>query len=255
MQKFLLPISIIIAGLLISGAVFYTNQNTSTTPINNGNTVAEKIRGVQQDDHIQGSPEAKIVIVEYSDTECPYCQLHHTTLQQIIDEYGESGDVAWVYRHFPIPQLHPKAAKEGEALECAAAQGGNNMFWKYTEELYNLTNSNNSLDIGVYNSPAKVPTDANGNPYYAQATPRSDTDAGKLSDIAESLELDVSAFEICLASGTYKDRVASDEAEAQAAGGRGTPHNVLLIGKEQIPLEGYKDFASMKNIIDSILAN
>ena len=238
-QKLLLPFSIIIAGALIAGTILFVNQNksTNTTTGNpSANTVKTPIRGVQADDHILGNPKAKVVIVEYSDPECPFCKVYHETLQKVMAAYSKDGKVAWIYRHFPIPQLHPKAQKESEAFECAAAQGGNDMFWKFTDAVYAKTNSNNSLDNGVYNSPAKAPTDANGKAYYTQKTPRSATDAGQLSDIAVSLGLDKAQFEDCLAKGTYATRVQKDTAEAIAAGGQGTPHSIVLFGKEQVPV-------------------
>lgn len=255
MQKLLLPLSIVIAGGLIAGTIFYTSS--ARTPSTNApvNTVAEEIRGIQADDHILGSPNAEIVIVEYSDTECPFCKQFHSTMHQVVDAYGASGKVAWVYRHFPIPQLHPKAQKQAEALECAAAQGGNDMFWQFTDTLYERTASNNSLDIGVYNLPETIPTDASGKPYYTEKTPRSETDAGVLSDIAVELELDKAAFESCLAAGTYAERVAKDTTEVAKAGGRGTPHSIMLIDGEQVPIEGAQSFEVLKGLIDSILAS
>src|SRR3989338_278944 len=182
LQKFAVPLAIIVAGGMIAVSLFVVNANktgtSGTTP-----TVAQEIRGVQDDDHIRGNPNAKIILVEYSDPECPYCKVFHETLKQIIGEYGADGKVAWVYRNFPIPSLHPKAPKESEALECATEQGGNEMFWKYADKVYMNTTSNNSLDIGVYNNPATAPINpATGQPYYAQKTPRSATDAGQLSD-------------------------------------------------------------------------
>ena len=153
LQKFSIPLSIVVAGGLIAGALFFVNSGKPTGPADPGQgQVLENIRGVQADDHILGNPEAEIILVEYSDPECPFCKQFHETLHQIISEYGSSGKVAWVYRHFPIEQLHPKATKEAESLECAAEQGGNEMFWKFTDKVYEATGSNNSLDIGVYNS-------------------------------------------------------------------------------------------------------
>lgn len=113
-------------------------------------TVQENIRGLQPDDHILGNPDAEIIIVEYSDAECPFCKSFHLTLHQVVDQY--QGKVAWVYRHWPIPQLHPKAPKEAEAFECAGALGGNDMFWKYADKVLETTRSNNTLNIGVYNA-------------------------------------------------------------------------------------------------------
>lgn len=251
-QKLAVPISIIIAGGMIAVSLFVVNSNktggTGTTP-----TVAQEIRGVQDSDHIRGNPNADIILVEYSDTECPFCKQFHETLKTIMAEYGDSGKVAWVYRHFPIPSLHPKAPKEAEALECAAEQGGNEMFWKYTDMVYETTNANNALDIGVYNSPADVPLGPDGKPYYAQKKPRSTTDAGQLSDFAKELGLDVAQFEDCLKTGKYTERVTTDVNEVVASGGGGTPHSILIVDGEQIPLEGAQPIDVVKGLIDSLL--
>ncbi|HWO07073.1 MAG TPA: thioredoxin domain-containing protein [Candidatus Paceibacterota bacterium] len=253
LQKMAVPISIIIAGAMIAVSLYLVNSRPVAA--NNGiqPTVQEEIRTVQQDDHIKGNPNAKIVVVEFSDTECPFCKQFHTTMNRIISEYGASGDVAWVYRHFPIPSLHPKAPKQAEALECAAEQGGNEMFWKFTDMLYERTNANNSLDIGVYNTPETIPVGQDGKPRYTEREPRSSTDAGQLSDFAQELGLNVAQFEACVASGKHKARVDADAAEAVAAGGQGTPHSVLIVDGEQIPLEGAQPYDMVKGLIDSLL--
>ena len=256
MQKLLLPLSVVIAGALIAGTILFVNVGhpaSAPTTTAAAAASAKPIRGVQPDDHIRGNANAQVVIVEYSDPECPFCKQFQTTLQQIMANFGANGKVAWVYRHFPIPQLHPKGPKEAEALECAAAQGGNDMFWKYTDAIYAKTSSNNSLDDGIYNTPATPPTDANGTPYYTQKKPRTATDAGALSDIAVSLGLDKAKFEDCLAKGTYANRVSTDEAEAIANNGQGTPHSVVLVGNQQIPVEGAQPYEVLKGLIDSIL--
>ena len=82
-------------------------------------------------------------VVEFSDLECPFCKRFHATMQQTVAAYG--GQVAWVYRHFPIDQLHSKAPKEAEATECAAELGGNDKFWAYTNRLMEVTPANNGL--------------------------------------------------------------------------------------------------------------
>src|SRR5574343_1436136 len=91
------------------------------------------------------------MFVEYSDTECPFCKQFHSTLRQMMDEYGKDGKVAWVYRHFPIDGLHPKARKEAEATECANELGGPSKFWEYTNMIYERTPGNDGLD------PANLP--------------------------------------------------------------------------------------------------
>lgn len=252
LQKLAVPIAIVVAGAMIAVSLFLVNSKPTTAGGQQG-TVAAEIRDVEDNDHIKGNPNADIVIVEYSDTECPFCKQYHETLQRIVNEYGGDGKVAWVYRHFPIPQLHPKAPKEAEALECAAEQGGNDVFWKYTDKVYATTESNNSLDNGVYNTPDKIPVGQDGKPWYTEKTPRSASDAGQLSDIAKELGLDVAKFEACLKSGKYKSRVDTDTNEAVAAGGQGTPHSIILVNGEQVPVEGAQPYETLKGLIDSML--
>ena len=60
-------------------------------------------------DHIRGSPTAPVKLIEFGDTECPLCKRFHPTLKRIVDEYP--GKVAWVFRHLPIVEIHPKAPK------------------------------------------------------------------------------------------------------------------------------------------------
>lgn len=83
-------------------------------------------------DHIRGSLDAPVRIVEYSDFDCPYCKQIHPALKSVTDT---NTSVAWVYRHFPLTNLHPNAGIKAIASECAAELGGNDAFWKYTDEL------------------------------------------------------------------------------------------------------------------------
>lgn len=159
-------------------------------------------------------------------------------MHRIINEYGANGSVAWVYRHFPIPELHAKAPKEAEALECAAEQGGNEMFWKYTNRIYEITNSNDSLDIGTYNP-------------QGEASTRSG--AGQLTEVAKELGLNIEQFESCLSSAKYKAKIETDVAEVVASGGRGTPHNIFIVDGEQIPVEGSQPYEVMKGLMDTLL--
>jgi len=222
-----IPVAIVVAGALVAAALYFALGSGGSTTGGDDYAIddspAVPIAGVQADDHIKGSPDAKVVIVEFSDTECPFCKNHHATLQQLVDEYDDS-EVAWVYRHFPLVQLHAKAPKEAEALECAAELGGNDGFWKYTDRLYELTPSNDGLDFAL------------------------------LPEIAEFAGLDADAFTTCLDSGDMAERVDADLNEVIAAGGRGTPHNIIISGDDQFPLEGGQPYEVMKQVIDQLLA-
>ena len=123
-QNLMIPIAIVVAGALVAGALFFAGRSASPTTNNNNNGgSAADVVPVSADDHILGNPNAPLVIVEYSDLECPFCKNFHGTMHQIIDEYGKDGLVAWVYRHFPLDSLHSKARREAEATECAGEQG------------------------------------------------------------------------------------------------------------------------------------
>ena len=198
-----LPIAIVVAGLLVAGAMFYTNKGS----LNNGQPAQKKateaftVAAVSDTDSILGSKDADIVVIEYSDTECPYCKNFHQTMQKIMGAYGTDNKVAWVYRHMPLDALHKKARKEAEAIECAKAQGGNDMFWKFANEVYSQTKSNDSLP---------------------EAT---------LTTIAKSLKLDMTKWSKCLASGETTSIVSAQEQTGKDAGVEGTPNNFLIFKK------------------------
>jgi protein-disulfide isomerase len=254
LQKLSLPIAIVLAGALIGGAVLYSNAHPSQTSDSGSGAPTwgkQTVQGLQPEDHVLGPKDAKVVIVEYSDPECPFCRIFHTTMQQVMQDYD--GKVAWVYRHLPLQQLHPKAPKEAEALECANKLGGAEMFWKYTDKLYATTGSNNSLDDGVYNTPEPVPTGPDGKPYYTEKKPRSSTDAGQLTDMAVSLGLDKTTFESCLKNSDTASLVAADLADGTKNGINGTPTSYVLAGGKQIEIQGAQPIATVKAMIDEAL--
>src|SRR3989344_9225291 len=197
-NTFLIPLAIVIAGGFVAVAIYFgagSGSPTATIDVDNQNTEID-LALVTERDHIIGSREASLVIVEYSDTECPFCKTFHNTMHQIVRDYDK--EVAWVYRHFPIAQFHSKASKEAEATECAAELGGNQVFWKYLDKIFETTNSNNSLD------------------------------PNELPKIATAIGLDGNAFNACLSSSRYAELVKKSVEEAIKAGALGTPYSVIV---------------------------
>lgn len=94
---------------------------------------ADNVPPVTDDDHIFGDKDAPVKIVEYSDFECPFCASVHPTLKQLVVDYD--GDVAWVYRHYPL-DFHPNAQPAAEASECIAELGGNDEFWEFSDYIF-----------------------------------------------------------------------------------------------------------------------
>ncbi|MES2014510.1 MAG: thioredoxin domain-containing protein [Patescibacteria group bacterium] len=227
-QNLALPIAIVIAGALIGGALFFVGRSGTPTPDTNKAATApapKDIPAVTAADHIQGSMDAKIVIVEYTDLECPFCKQFDGTMKKIMDEYGKDGRVAWVIRNFPLQQLHPNAPKLALGAECAAALGGNTTYFKF-------------LDSIILQAPI--------NTFF---------DMTKLTATAEGVGLKGKDFDACVASGTYQEKITKEFNDAVAAGGQGTPFSVAIAKNgKKYPIPGSQPIEQVKALIDSILA-
>jgi protein-disulfide isomerase len=79
---------------------------------------------VTPDDHVLGNPDAAVTVVEYGDFECPYCASAAPVLHRLVEE--SDGGVRLVFRHYPLPDVHPYALTAALAAEGAAEQGA---FW------------------------------------------------------------------------------------------------------------------------------
>lgn len=228
-SKTFIPIAIVVAGLVIAGAVFYSGKDKDEQKTTDTDTSTEEVSvsPVSEKDHILGSPDAEIFVVEYSDYECPFCVRFHPTMEQIMSEYGDSGKVAWVYRHFPLDQIHKDARPSAEASECVAELSGNVAFWNYSKKLFD-------------NSPGSLSSE-------------------NLLANALGVGVDETAFNECLESGRhaetvenfYQDGLAIAEADPQF----GTPYSIVMSKKGvQVPIPGAQPYSVLKQVIDSLLA-
>ncbi len=93
-------------------------------------------------DHWKGPKDARYVLIEYSDFQCPFCDRFHPTATEFLKKHK---DVAWVYRHFPLRQLHSMAQKLAEASECITEQLGEKGFWKFADKIFKVVR-NLSID-------------------------------------------------------------------------------------------------------------
>jgi protein-disulfide isomerase len=119
--------------LPVSGALPYAQIKQAIAAVNTQGSAAT-VRAPSSSDHIIGSPTAPIVLIEYSDFQCPFCQMIHVTLKQIVSE--SNGEVAWVYRHFPLYQIHPQAEPAANASECIFDQLGDSAFWTFANTVF-----------------------------------------------------------------------------------------------------------------------
>lgn len=194
------------------------NDMTPEAPVATG-----PIRPVDENDHIRGNPNAPIVIVEYSDYDCPFCKNFHETMQRVMDNYGSTGQVAWVYRHFPIEQLHPSAPRIALASECVAELAGNEGFWKFSDLVFGERGTNEP------------------------------TNMTRLSEFAASAGAPKAEFESCLESKRTQGAVEEDMRDAATAGAQGTPHSIVLIGEQQGSIKGAQPYSVVSQVIETLL--
>lgn len=134
---------------------------------------------------VRGNPKAKVMIVEFSDFQCPYCGQVQSTLKSVLAKHQDT--VALAFRDMPIQQIHPLAPKAAEAARCAGEQG---KFWEYHDLLFG---------------------------------DQSRLDQPGLMDKARALKLDEKQFDSCLSSEKYKAQIQQDTQDGMRAGVTGTP--------------------------------
>lgn len=227
-----IPAAIVIGAILIGGAIIYTGkQKTTGNPIQVGGKAQQEqqtgeieVLPVTEKDHIRGNPNAPVMIVEYSDFDCPFCKNFHQTMQKVMDTYGTDGKVAWVYRQFPLQQLHPNAPKVAAASECVTDLGGNDAFWKFADLIIGDRGTNEPTNIT------------------------------KLPEYAEKSGVDKTKFTACLDAGTHTETIANDVQEALKAGAQGTPYSILIVGDQQGVINGAQPYETVKAMIDEVLS-
>lgn len=225
----LTALSIVIAGVIVMLGIVYSaqiqNKKNDAPAIQGQGGGLEKMRPVSAEDHIIGRLDAPVKIVEYSDLECPFCKMFHQTLGDIMKKYGSNGQVAWVYRHLPLEMLHTKAFREAIASECAYAQKGNDGFWRYINDLFSVTPSNDGLPLA------------------------------ELPNIAQRTGLSVSTFSSCLDDTRMGERVSKDRGEAVNIGADGTPFSVIIAPDgSRTALYGAQNFAQVDQAIQAALS-
>ncbi len=154
------------------------------------------------DDPTRGPVDAPIVLVEFSDFQCPFCQRATGTLVELIDRYEDQ--IQFVYKDYPLPS-HPEAFKAAEAGNCAHEQG---MFWEFHDKMFG---SQDALDVPSLNT------------------------------YASELGLDAAAFSTCLEEGRYTQRVQQDLQIGQLYGVSSTP-TVFINGRPvlgAVPIETF----------------
>ena len=212
----------LVAQSLFGGSIrLAANENNPTPTVNTPNAptapttpTSVNIPELSKDDYVRGNRKAKVVLYEYSDMQCPFCQRHQATMNAIVDQYGD--DVAWVYRHLPLTSIHPEAQPSALAAECVGEQKGDEGFFAFVDAVFaNQTTMNSAL-------------------YTKTAT---------------DLGVNMNQFNECVSSQKYLSKI---NAQQQAAIGQGLGATPSTVVDNQL-IEGAESLAKFTAIIDTLL--
>lgn len=225
--KITLPTAIVIAGLLVAGAILLPKisidreaaiQDASANAVaalSDTQSSLELVNNISDKDFIQGAENPKVTIVEFSDFGCSFCALFHPTVKRLVEEYPN--DIAWVYRHLPYRNI-----EAAQASECVGQELGDEAFWEYTSTLFEKQHEL-SRDL--------------------------------LAQEAVSLGFkDSETFWECQSSESVQEAVQRDYAEARLLGASGTPFSLVVTDSgRHFPIRGASSYEQLKQIVDILI--
>ena len=244
-DQVLAPVILILIGLVIVGGIGYWGRSARHSVTKATRSAPPSARGVAApsppprsvaetpsseilleiaDAPSRGAKEARLVLVEFSDYQCPFCARHvRQTVPEIEREYVRTGKVRYVFRDFPLEAIHPQAFRAAEAARCAGEQG---KFWEMHDRLFAHQHALGPEDLIAH---------------------------------AEAVGLNVARFRRCLESGRFAERIRRDLSEGRRAGVRGTPSFFLGFaepgGKVRVMriLRGAHPYGAFRQVIEELL--
>jgi len=183
--------------IIVGAAVFTSTKSQPPSDISN-----EEL--VRKDSNVLGSHDAKVVIVEFSDFQCPACSAAASIVKELAKEYGDK--ILVVFRHFPIISSHPYALRAAAAAEAAGEQG---KFWEYHDKLFENQENLKDDDLKKY---------------------------------AKEIGLDMDKFEKAFNSEKLKEKVRADIDAGEKYGVNATPTFFINgeVHRGVIPLEEFR---------------
>ncbi len=232
-----LPISILVAAIVIGGAVIFATlykgapasagTTTGTTPAaaSQPSVSASQVMQLGTRDAILGNANAPVTLIEYGDYQCPFCgEFFSQTQPQIVADYVNTGKVKMVFRDFAF--LGAESTVAANAAQCAEDQ---NKLWAYHDALY----------AGKVADDAKGGSEDDG--FFSTA---------ELLKLGQQVGLNMTTFTSCVNNNSDANIVAQEKAAATAAGVDSTP-TVFINGTQ---VTGAQPYAAFKTVIDAALA-
>jgi protein-disulfide isomerase len=173
------------------------------------------------DDPVLGSPDAKVLIIEFGDYQCPSCRQFWKDIEpRLKKDYIDTGKVKLVFRDFPLMQIHPEALMAANAVNCAGEQG---KYWQFHDKVFREQYNRGDDIIRMK--------------------------AADLKKWAKEIGVDQAKFDQCLDSEKFKSEVLKDKADGDAAGVQGTP-TFFINGRA---MGGAQQYPEYKKLIDELL--
>jgi len=237
-NKLSVPMAIIVAGILIAGAIYFSSLTPKNIPVNDNGAGATTLAPVGKEDKTLGNPKAKVTFVIYEDFQCPFCGaiagFNAPLIQSLkqrdsnwapfipeVMNYVKNGEVLFVYRDWAFLGL--ESIRAAEAARCA---GDQDKFWEYHDYLYAHQNGENEGNFSDIN----------------------------LKSFAKNLNLNTDTFNECLNGSKYAQAVADSREKGTNAGVSGTPKGFILRdGKIVSTIDGAEPLSVVKQKIDTAL--
>ena len=222
------PVAILIGALMISVShISYATIISSPTTGKQFETF--KGRAIDASDLATGKTNSDVIVVEYSDTECPFCAQLHPTIKKIQDEYASK--VSFVYRYFPLTQIHPHSFDEARSIFCVGKVAGAQKRMDYINEMFTYKTSKQNMVLPP-----------NG-----------------MESLVKNIGVDLPAFTSCMQGPEGAETINRSTQDGIAAGVEGTPATFILAkkrgGYEVVSLvSGARQYEFFKTAIDEALA-
>lgn len=209
---FITSVSVVAIIAFVIGAYFLTNKPKDVK-------VYEQAKKVVENDNIKWSKEKKHILLEYSDLQCPACKNYHDFITDSIEASGSGmtdtiNNITFVYRNYPLTQIHKNAYSSATAAEAAGRQG---KFFEYADRLFDSQNTWSEM---------------------------SEIEAAKYFEtVAKSLKLNVEQFKNDMKSSGVKSKIDADVASGDDLGVRGTP--TFFLDGVKVEVSTFDEFKSI----------
>ena len=211
---------VITLGILVSLVVFSGSSKSDVSKVNTDTIQAASSENGNIADHVSGKADSKVILVEYADYQCPGCGTIYPLVKSIAEQYKDQ--IQFVFRNYPLPELHPNAKVAAGSAEAAGLQG---KFWEMHDKIYEKQADWSNLTI---------------------------TERGKFFEgLATEIGLDINKFNTDLSSPSITEKINFDTALAKKAGVEATP--TFYLNGKKLESADYGTEAKFKEAIDAAL--